>query len=124
MAGVNNNLIPLTERSPEEAYEIRRKGAMTVNERRLRRKTFAEDFKDALCAPGVQEEIVMGMLKKAQKDPRAFALILETIGENGAAKVEMSTVESARKDAWDALREMEEEASEERGSEEQGGTPF
>lgn len=103
MAGNNDNLIPLTERDPEEALRIRRMGAAAVNAKRLQRKTFAEDFKDALCIPGVQAGVIKGMLERAKKDPRALALILETIGENGSTKMEVSTVESARRDAWDAL---------------------
>lgn len=103
MAGVNDNLIPINERDPEDALRIRRMGAAAMHAKRLQRKTFAEDFKDALCIPGVQMAVVKGMLERAKKDPRALALILETIGENGTSKMEVSTVESARRDAWDAL---------------------
>ncbi len=54
----SKNLVPLTKRSPEEALELRRKGAAAVNEMHRKRKTMAE----------VAKEMMNAKIDKRQKD--------------------------------------------------------
>lgn len=87
--GVNNNLIPITERSPEERREICRKGAEAVNAQRLQRKTLAEELTALLSSPDVQKRLCTALLSQAMDgNTSAFQLIRDTIGEKPTEKTE------------------------------------
>lgn len=101
----DQNLIPFSERSKSEARECGTRGGIASGKTRRFRKTFREALKNALgCEipkdsplykrtlaqmkalgidgePTVQDIPVLGMIAKSAKDPTAFAIIRDTIGE-------------------------------------------
>lgn len=116
-AGINDNLIPMTERSPEEQREISRKGAAASAKRRRERRAFRDAVLDGLSCKlpgGVTDEeteaIIDAMIRKGSSaqiqdaiiaalfriavsgEPRsveAAKLILAQIGEDVAEKQEI-----------------------------------
>ena len=89
--GKNGNLIPLTERSPEEALEIRRKGAEARNRQIAERKALKETLEAILVTENesgktFQEVITMGLIANATNkskggNPRAYETIAKILGE-------------------------------------------
>ena len=76
------NLIPNSQRSPEELREQCRKGGIKSGQVRAFRKTFREDFIEALSDKKKQNELIEAMLKQAKKgNVKAFEVIRDTIGE-------------------------------------------
>ena len=87
--GVNNNLIALADRPPEEARAIRAKGARAVNEQRLQRKTLAEELTALLSSGDVQKRLCTALVKAAEEgNTSAFSIIRDTIGEKPTEKTE------------------------------------
>ena len=89
--GKNGNLIPLTERSPEEALEIRRKGAEARNRQIAERKALKETLEMLITTQNesgktYQETITMGLIANATNkakggNPRAYETIARILGE-------------------------------------------
>ena len=99
------NLIPLNRRTKEEQREIATQGGKASGAARRLRRTLREALKNALgCEipkasphykrvkaqmqalgiegePTVQDIPVLGMIVKSAKDPTAFAIVRDTIGE-------------------------------------------
>ena len=114
----SENLIPFSQRSKEEAREMGTRGGVASGKARRFRKTFRESLKNALgCEipkdspiyiktlsqmkafgiegePTVQDIPVLGMIMKAAKNPLAFAVVRDTIGEQPVQQYEDLTPES------------------------------
>ena len=87
------NLIPNSERTPEELREICRKGGIASGEARRRKKTLKESLLLALeIEKGdktVQEIGVEALLQKYMSgDIQAFTTVRDTIGEKPTEKIE------------------------------------
>lgn len=87
------NLIPTSERSKEEARELGRKGGIASGEARRRKKTLKEALLLALeIEKGdktVQEIGVEALLQKYMSgDIQAFTTVRDTIGEKPTEKIE------------------------------------
>jgi hypothetical protein len=114
----DGNLIPFSERSKSEAREMGTRGGVASGKVRRFRKTLRESLKNALgCEipkdsplykrtlsqmkalgidgePTVQDIPVLGMIVKSAKDPTAFAIIRDTIGEKPVETFEDVTPQS------------------------------
>ena len=114
----SENLIPFSQRSKEEAREMGTRGGVASGKSRRFRKTLRESLKNALgCEipkdspiyqktlsqmralgldgePTVQDIPVLGMIMKASKNPLAFAIVRDTIGEKPVEQFEDLTPES------------------------------
>lgn len=111
MANVQN-LIPNSERTPEELRKQTRKGGIASGKARREKKMFRETLEALLGMPmkdgrdvsvddiksfaaikgqniSVQEAILIAQIQKAMKgDTRAAEYVRDTIGENPSVKVE------------------------------------
>jgi len=84
------NLIPNTSLSREEAKRLGQMGGKKSAQARAERKTFKEALKLALSMGDVQDKIIGAVLNKAFKgDTKAFEVIRDTIGEKPKEEVEM-----------------------------------
>ena len=84
-----NNLIPNSERSPEELREMGRKGGIASGEARRRKKTLKEELIALLETNDNNNKISVAILNKALNgDIQAFTTIRDTIGEKPVDKVE------------------------------------
>lgn len=117
------NLIPLTQRSEEEAREIRRKGALASTESKKKRKLLREVLEEMLGTtiklkdPDGNESVItrdtaiaLGLFQRAQKgDPRAFEVIRDTLGEKPAERVITETTINppSIKEVFDFHKELE-----------------
>ena len=114
----SENLIPNSQRTPEELHEMAVNGGRKSVEVRRKRKTFREALKYALSCklpkdsphykkiekmmrdfgmegePTVQEIPLLGMIAKSAKDANAFAIIRDTIGEKPTETFEDLTPQS------------------------------
>lgn len=92
-----DNLIPLTERSPEEAHEIRAKGSKARAAKMNQRKSLREALeillerpftnKNGETASGI-EVVAIGLFNKAKSgDTAAVRLLAELVGEAEAQGV-------------------------------------
>ena len=114
----DENLIPFNKRSESEAREMGARGGVASGKSRRFRKTLRESLKNALgCEipkdspiylrtlsqmrafglegePTVQDIPVLGMIMKAAKNPLAFAIVRDTIGEQPVQQFEDLTPES------------------------------
>lgn len=90
MAGGNDNLIPMNERTKDEQREIARKGGIASGESRRRRKTLAQVLRDELEKPisednpMTRKEYLASRLVTNLKDdikPYEFKLLCEILGE-------------------------------------------
>lgn len=86
----DENLIPITSRSPRERKEIAKKGAKASNEARKRRKTLREELTALLEIGDTQKKVSTALLDKAVNgDVKAFETIRDTIGEKPTEKQEI-----------------------------------
>ena len=84
------NLIPKTSLSREEAKRLGRIGGIKSAQVRAERKTFKEALKIALSVGEIQDEIIGAVLNKARKgDTRAFEVVRDTIGEKPKDEVDL-----------------------------------
>lgn len=88
-----DNLIPNSERTPEELREMARKGGIASGKARKERKKFKEDLIAALEAikdgKTVQELGIEAIIHKfISGDMQAFTIVRDTIGEKPVDKVE------------------------------------
>lgn len=90
MAGGNDNLIPMNERTKDEQREIATAGGKASGEARRRRKTLAQVLRDELEKPISEEsqltrkEYLASRLVMNLKDnikPYEFKLLCEILGE-------------------------------------------
>lgn len=96
------NLIPNSQRSPEELREMARKGGKASGEARRRRKTFKEELLLLLEQGNTQEKISLAILQKAmQGDIKAYESIRDTVGEKPIDKVETEVVSTIKVDVVD-----------------------
>lgn len=100
------NLIPFSERTKEEARELGRKGGKASGEARRRKKTLKEALLIALelekNGKTVQEIGVEAVLNKFMSgDIQAFTTVRDTIGEKPVDKVEQEVVNSIKVDIVD-----------------------
>lgn len=85
------NLIPNSERTPEELREMTRKGGIRSGEVRRARKTLKEELLLLLSDGDTQKRISLAQLEKALAgDTKAYEVIRDTIGEKPTEKVENS----------------------------------
>ena len=101
------NLIPLTKRTPEEARELRVKGALASAESKRQRKLLKELLMDALQEDVTVKDkkgnekqvraevaITKGIIAKAiGGSPRAYEVIRDTLGEKPAETTIVYTTE-------------------------------
>lgn len=93
---MNNNLISLGTRTPEERKLIAQKGGQKSGEIRRRKRTLKADLLNALATSRykedgikttLQEDILTALIEKALAgDVRAFEVIRDTIGEKPVLK--------------------------------------
>lgn len=94
--GTPENLIPLTQRTPEEARAIRSKGGYAAKEANAKRKSMAEEIDIALSRPGVQASIITAMIQAAKEgNTTAAAFLRDTVGEKPTEKQE-TTIKAAQ----------------------------
>ena len=94
-----DNLIPLSERNPDEVKEITSKGGLASSESRRRRKTFKEIFELLLQEKAIDgsgltndELISLQMIVEANKgNTKAFEIIRDSVGEKPTDKVETTS---------------------------------
>lgn len=92
----NKNLIPNSERTPEELKEMTRRGGIASGEARRRKKTLKEEMLvlletlDEKSGKTNQENISIALLMQARRgNTKAFEIIRDTIGEKEAEKIEV-----------------------------------
>lgn len=78
--GVNGNLVPLSERDPEEAFEIRSRGGQACASAQRRRKELKETLIELLAMGNTQEELCSKLIS-GEMSPSTFLAIRDTIGE-------------------------------------------
>ena len=83
-----NNLIPNSQRTPEELREMGRKGGIASGEARKRKKTLKEELIALLETNDNNNKISVALLQKALNgDIQAFTTIRDTIGEKPREEV-------------------------------------
>lgn len=84
-----SNLIPISERSPNEVREMGRKGGIASGEARRRKKTLKEELITLLENGNTQEKISLAIIQQAlDGNTKAFEVIRDTIGEKPVDKLE------------------------------------
>ena len=93
--GNNDNLIPITERDPEDALRIRRMGQVASVKERLRRKSLKEQLLMMLEDEDLQKAISVALTTRAISQDNvgneAYKIIRDTIGEKPTEKSEVKT---------------------------------
>lgn len=85
------NLIPVTERSKEEARAISAKGGRASGAARRARKTLREELLALLSDGNTQERISLAMIAKAEGgSEKAFEVIRDTIGEKPSDELKLN----------------------------------
>lgn len=114
------NLIPTSERTKEEARELGRKGGIKSGETRRRKKEFRELFEKMLDEQGghlngepvTRKELIAARAMKLLQDPeasdareflKAFEIVRDTIGETVVQKVMVAEVDQAVIDEVEAM---------------------
>ena len=85
------NLIPVTKRTPREQREISSKGGKASAEAKKARKTLKETLLLMLEEGNTQNDITLALLQKALNgDTKAYEVIRDTVGEKPTDKIEQS----------------------------------
>lgn len=85
------NLIPVTKRTPREQREISSKGGKASAEAKKARKTLKETLLMMLEEGNTQNDITLALLQKALNgDTKAYEVIRDTVGEKPTDKIEQS----------------------------------
>ena len=85
------NLIPVTKRTPREQREISSMGGKASAEAKKARKTLKETLLMMLEEGDTQNNITLALLQKALNgDTKAYEVIRDTVGEKPTDKVEQS----------------------------------
>lgn len=88
------NLIPNSERTPNELREMARNGGLASGEARRKRKTLKEELLLMLSDGDIQEKISIALINEAINGnnagsvTKAFEVIRDTIGERPVEKVQ------------------------------------
>lgn len=83
------NLIPMSKRTPRERREIARKGAMASNKVQAQRKTLKEELLLLLAEGNTQNKLSLALIEKAiSGDTKAYEVIRDTIGEKQTEKID------------------------------------
>jgi len=88
------NLIPNSERTPNELREMARNGGLASGEARRKRKTLKEELLLMLSDGDIQEKISLALINEAINGnnagsvTKAFEVIRDTIGERPVDKVQ------------------------------------
>lgn len=83
------NLIPNSERTPNELREMARNGGLASGEARRKRKTLKEELLLMLSEGDTQKSVTLALIEKAiSGDTKAFEVIRDTIGEKPVDKVQ------------------------------------
>ncbi len=118
MARNEQNLVPNSERTPEERKANARKAGQASGAARRRKKTFREMVEAALSAKGtmgetVGDDVVLSMIEACLAgDVKAAAWLRDTRGEKPVEKAQ-SSVEGTLSISWDVGAAARREASEE-----------
>jgi hypothetical protein len=135
MSGGKDNLIPMSERSEDEARELGRKGGKASGRTRRERKSIREGLNAILAAP-VKDKITLAELKQAGADKDAQGLLLLRLyqqainGDVAAAKLVLTAIgeaDPAAQDIANARLELEYlrlEASQLPATSEESGSNF
>ena len=90
------NLIPNSERTPNELREMARNGGLASGEARRKRKTLKEELLLMLSEGETRQSVTLALIEKAMSgDTKAFEVIRDTIGEKPIDKVMISDVEQS-----------------------------
>ena len=83
------NLIPNSQRTPEELREMARKGGIASGKARAERKTLKEELLLLLSQGNTQEKISLSLIAQAMEgNTKAFEVIRDTVGEKPTDKIE------------------------------------
>lgn len=84
-----DNLIPMSKRSKEEARKMGTKGGIASGKSRKERKALKEELLFLLSIGDTQEKISLSLIKEAIRgNTRAFEVIRDTIGEKPTYKLD------------------------------------
>ena len=84
------NLIPFSERSKEEARTLGRKGGIKSGESRRQRKTLKEELLLLLAEGDTQKNISVALIQQAlEGNTKAFEVIRDSIGEKQIEQTEL-----------------------------------
>lgn len=114
------NLIPNSERSPNEVRENGKKGGINSGKARRRKKEFRELFEKMLDETGgnlngepvTRKELIVARAMKILQDPdssdareflKAFEIVRDTIGEKPVEKVMMTDIDQDTIDEVEAM---------------------
>lgn len=90
----DENLIPMSQRSPSEVRAMAANGGRKSGESRRARKTLKEELLLLLSEGDTQKTVSVALLKKAMDgDTKAFEVLRDTIGEKPVDKVENKNVD-------------------------------
>ena len=85
------NLKPISSRTPRERSELGRKGAEKANRIKAERKTLKEELLLLLSQGDTQSKMSLALIQKAMNgDTKAFEVIRDSIGEKQTEKIEQS----------------------------------
>ena len=83
------NLKPISSRTPRERSEMGRKGAEVANRKKAERKTLREELLLLLSQGNTQEKMSLALIEKAMTgDTKAFEVLRDSIGEKPIDKVQ------------------------------------
>ena len=92
------NLIPVTQRTKEEARQISRKGGKKSGEARALKKTFKETAK-AKCTPEVLDKITGRIIQMAMAgNLNAFKILREMLGEDPRHEIQKELLKLRQKE--------------------------
>jgi hypothetical protein len=84
------NLIPFSERSKEEARTLGRKGGINSGKSRRQRKTLKEELLLLLAEGDTQKNISVALIQQAlEGNTKAFEVIRDSIGEKQIEQTEL-----------------------------------
>lgn len=85
-----SNLIRFDAMPKEKHLELSRKGGIKSGEARQERKHLKEELSALLSDGDIQERVCIGLIQKCMAgDPRAFAILRDTLGEREADSLEI-----------------------------------
>ena len=113
----DQNLVPITSRTPRERSEIGRKGAEVTNRIKREKKTLKQELEALLeiadkNGDTLQKKISFAMIQKAGKgDTKAYEVIRDTIGQKPKESVSVE-IDKNREEAKELLENIKQTVSE------------
>ena len=114
----DQNLIPISSRSPRERSEIGRKGAEVTNRIKKEKKTLKQELEalleiiDKEDGKTYQEKISFAMIKKANDgDTKAYEVIRDTIGQKPKESMTVE-IDKNKEEAKELLENIKQAVSE------------